>query len=202
MYSSRYRKWVIFVLGILIPLVALPESNPSTDHPFGTITYTGSGCPHNSVAITITPDALTLLFDSYFVEDGPFIPRNMRRKSCSIKVPIHVKPGQQVSIESIDYRGLAKLEEGTHGSLWSNFWLGSRIFGASRSTVFRGPIEDDILRRDSIRSRSRWSPCGRDIILRLYNRMWVHSHGSSQGAIFLDSLDGVIQFKVLTQGCS
>ena len=154
--------------------------------------YGGTGCPANTAAIALSPDAqsLSILFDSYVVEAGGFSGRQTARKTCNIAIPVHVPQGFSVSIFQVDYRGFNDLPYGAYSRFGVEyFFAGSR--GPSYRKTFYGQTMGEYLLNNTLSATaSVWSPCGADVNLRVNSSMLVRTNRSMQEAMStVDSVD-------------
>ncbi|MCK5917976.1 MAG: DUF4360 domain-containing protein [Cocleimonas sp.] len=151
----------------------------------------GNGCPSGTTSHVITPDGTTLsiLFDSYAAEPG--------NKSCNIAIPVHVPNGFQVSTLKADFRGFV---EGRAELRRSYFFAGQA--GPSKRTNLSSGGGREYLERDNLLLISNnWSPCGKDVNMRINSRIRTKN---SRSLISVDSLDiktGMI-FKIQYRRCS
>lgn len=164
---------------------------------YGEPSYAGSGCPQDSVAIGTSPTAFTLLFDSFIAEDGDDVRARENTKVCTVRVPVSVPDGYQISIDSVDHRGFVSL---SHKKTWGflktwfrvkgNMWATN---GTSQSDYFRGPLDEDYFRRDLVTKNVRqWSPCGGSFHFDIHTYMHVHAARHESALMTLDTSDGAM----------
>jgi hypothetical protein len=154
--------------------------------------YGGTGCPAGSAAATLSPseDAISILFDQYWVEAGGVTTKNLDRKSCNVAIPVYVPQGYSVAIFSIDYRGFVNLPSGSYAALDSEyFWAGIR--GPIMRREGFGPLNTDYVLRDEVRTETLvWSPCGQSINLRVNTSLQVKTNSRfEQTLATVDSAD-------------
>ena len=88
-------------------------------------THNGAGCAPGTTALNISPDrlAMTVIFDSYFVEGGT--QSAARREEvltpCLMNIRMHVPAGWQFAIHQVTYRGFASLDANTWGRQSSTY---------------------------------------------------------------------------------
>jgi hypothetical protein len=153
--------------------------------------YGGTGCPANSVSVTLSPDrsSLSLLFDEYFVEAGGGTGKSFDRKSCNVAIPVTVPQGLSVSIIAIDYRGFNELPVGARSQFnVEYFFAGTR--GPTFTRDFRGPLSQDYLIRNELTAQAIvWSRCGESVNLRTNSSMRVNTAANRQALATVDSED-------------
>lgn len=191
----------LFLLFVLISKIsAFGDTVPS---PFGNPTYSGSGCPKNSVGFLPTEDAFSLLFSKYTAEKGPNVSAAQAFKYCYLKIPVTVPAGYRAEITTVDYRGFTSLQNRTSSYIHTSFYLGAYQYGSSPLSHFKGPNEIDFFRRDtSLYSRKNWCSNGRTTIpLNLYTLMSVTGSRNAASGITMDSADGVVELKMGLTRC-
>lgn len=163
---------------------------------YGELKYNGSGCPEDSIALGTSPTAFTLLYDSFIAEAGDGIRAPEHTKVCSVRVPVGVPKGYQISIDSVDHRGFVDLSDKSWGFLKTWFKVKGKSWytrGSSRLDYFRGPLVDDYMRRDLVSKRHRqWSPCGGDFYFDIYTFMHVNARRNNTALLTLDSSDAAM----------
>lgn len=170
----------------------LSTSAMSDDIYLGEPGYGGTGCPGGSASVTLSPDlkSLSILFDEFIVEAGNAVGKKLGRKSCDIAIPVHVPSGMTVSVLKVDYRGFLSLPRGGETRFTSEyFFAGSN--GPKIEKTFRGKKEDDFTISNELDLISLvWSPCGKDVNLRVNTSLLVKSNNFGDEAIStLDSAD-------------
>jgi len=158
----------------------------------GTPSYGGTGCPGGSASFSLSPDAqsLSMLFDRYVVEAGGHTGMDLDRKTCNISVPVHVPQGLSIAIFKIDYRGFNSLPLGAYSQFnVEYFFAGSQ--GPSYRKTFKGNLQDNYLITNNLAAGSIvWSPCGKDVLLRVNSSMLAHTNAQRQGTMAtVDSAD-------------
>lgn len=154
--------------------------------------YGGTGCPAGSASVTLSPDlkSLSILFDEFIVEAGNAVGKNLGRKSCNIAIPVHVPGGMTVSVLKVDYRGFLSLPRGSESRFSSEFFFaGSK--GPKIERIFRGAKEEDFTISNDLDLISLvWSPCGKDVNLRVNTSLLVKTNRFGDNAVStLDSAD-------------
>lgn len=164
---------------------------------YGEPSYSGSGCPQDSVAMGTSPTAFTLLFDSFIAEDGDGVRARENTKVCTVRVPVSVPSGYQIAIDSVDHRGFVSLSDKrawgvlkTWFRVKGNMWVTN---GSSQADYFRGPLDEDYFRRDLVKKHHRqWSPCGGSFHFDVHTYMHVHAARHESALITLDASDGAM----------
>lgn len=176
--------------GVLLTLLASSAAY-ADDISLGIPGYGGSGCPSNSVSATLSPDskALSLLFDSYFVEAGGETGKSFDRRTCNVAIPVHVPQGRSVSIIAVDYRGYNQLARGARSQFnVEYFFAGSS--GPTYAKTFSGPIDRDYLITNQLVADTLvWSACGVDVNLRTNSSIRVNTVGGKQALATVDTQD-------------
>jgi hypothetical protein len=111
-------------------------------------THNGAGCAPGTTALNISPDrlAMTVIFDSYFVEGGT--QSAARREEvltpCLMNIRMHVPAGWQFAIHQVTYRGFASLDANTWGRQSSTYkWAAMPDFEPLAFMRFIGPYNGD-----------------------------------------------------------
>lgn len=156
--------------------------------------YGGSGCPSGSASATLSPDkkSLSLIFDEFTAEAGVSSDKRRDRKTCNIAIPVHVPNGYSVSILKVDYRGYVYLPSRRYNARFSAeyFFAGQR--GPRYVKRWRGSFDDDYLLNNKIGVQAvTWSPCGRDVNLRVNTAMQAAapSNANDDAIATVDSAD-------------
>lgn len=188
-----------------LALVLLSQTALSQTSLFGEPKVRGRACPEGSFAYVPTPTAFTFVFDSFFVEAGPGMTAYDMYKTCTITIPVEVPKGQQIAIDSIDYRGYASLDKGAHAILMTWYDLrakGIAHFVSGKATTFRGPFQDEFFRRDAP-AEQQWSACGGTHTLTLNAYLMTGALRKSQSYVQIDATDGAASVRagVKTRKC-
>ncbi|MBI3295164.1 MAG: DUF4360 domain-containing protein [Deltaproteobacteria bacterium] len=190
-------RYLLFV--VLMPLIGSAESVT-----MGSIRYFGSGCPKNSVAFLPGADSFSILFDQFTAETGPHVPASRRVRHCTLTIPITVEKGYRTQVESIDYRGYANLESKTFGWAYSYFLIPGETVGYAPVSGFSGPVEEDWFRRDVTKGIvSKGCTRKRQTVkLTLFiETAVIPLRHFAAGVIGLDSSNGVIEGRLISQRC-
>lgn len=180
------KKSILFLSAIMLGAPVFAD-----DISLGIPGYGGTGCPANTVSVTLSPDAksLSLLFDEYQVAVGGETGKSFDRKSCNIAIPVHVPQGLSVSILKIDFRGFNHLPRSASSQFnVEYFFAGSK--GPSFQRKFRGPLDDDYLINNELTAEAIvWSACGADVNLRTNSSMRLSSLYNQEAMASIDSED-------------
>lgn len=171
-------------------LLAVATHAIADDISIGYPGYGGSGCPQGSVSATLSPDnkQLSLLFDEYVVESMGN--KRIAHKTCNIAIPFHVPNGYSLSIIQVDYRGYNGLPSGANSRLTAEYFFAG-VGGPKLSKVFRGSADSDYYQSHKLAASAViWSPCGKDVNLRINSSMRVITNSLGEQAIAtVDSID-------------
>lgn len=147
--------------------------------------YGGSGCPSGTASVTLSPDqkSLSIIFDEFLVEAGASSGKRMNRKNCNLAIPVHVPQGLSISVIDVDYRGFVSLPSGTMAQFNAEyFFAGMR--GPRFTKRFSGALDQDYLLTNTLGVQaSIWSPCGKDVNLRVNSAMLVRSNRYGDDAL-------------------
>ena len=203
----KLTKLTTMIAGLLFAASA-SAGNPN-DIYLGEPGYAGSGCPAGSASAVLSPDKKTLsvLFDEYVAEAGGSTGKTIDRKSCNLAIPVHVPQGLSISLLKVDYRGYTYLPKRSMARFNVNyFFAGARgprlgkTFNARRST-----IDDEYTYTNKLIATAwTWSPCGRDVNLRINSSMMVrNSNRRSEALATVDSADlsAGILYKIQWRRC-
>ncbi len=181
----------IKIVSIFMASFALGSLSYADNISLGTPGYGGTGCPTDSVSVTLSPDAksLSLLFNEYQISVGGTSGMSFNRKSCNIAIPVHVPQGLSVSILRIDYRGFNFLPVGASSQFnVEYFFAGSQ--GPTFRKNFSGPINTDYLIHNELGvSAIVWSPCGQDVNLRTNSSIRLNTVRNQEALTTVDSED-------------
>ncbi len=154
--------------------------------------YGGTGCPAGSASVTLSPDlkSLSILFDEFSVVAGGLDGKSLDRKSCNIAIPVHVPSGMSVSIIKTDFRGFVSIPRGAEARFSSEYFFAGST-GPKTEKIFKGEKEDDFALTNEIGLVSLiWSPCGKDVNLRVNTSLLVKTNRFLDEALTtLDSAD-------------
>ena len=178
---------------ILSALTTLLFSAPifADDISLGLPGYGGKGCPQGTVSTTLSPDnkELSLIFDEFMVEAGGE-ERRIVRKSCNIAVPVHVPNGFSISLVEVDYRGYVSLPSQARATFSAEYFFAGKK-GPQYRKNFTGYTDDEYLLSNTLGLTGMvWSPCGKDVNLRVNASMLVRSNRKNEEALAtVDSAD-------------
>jgi hypothetical protein len=178
--------------------VAVAEAPPPGSVSFGSVDFSGSGCPSGSARATVSPDgeAFTLIFDRFYVASGPGIPAQQATRGCRVVADLRFPDGWQFSVFTVDFRGFASLEDGTSGRLHSRYRFRSGPEQRPSQVRLVGPFLDDFFKRDESGGVDRgWSPCraGRDRDLVVDASLHVTAPAARQAYLSVDAIDSAVR---------
>jgi len=157
---------------------------------YGVLSYSGSGCPSNTVRFVHTEDGreISLLFDQFLVEASGNRPSEWSdMKNCSVSIPILVPQGYQATIFKIDYRGYVLTPVGGHAKLQISYQY-SRRRGLVYTQVFPGGKDENYLITNDLEARNIfWSQCAEKTVLKIDANLF--GRGSHQGDLTYLSID-------------
>lgn len=185
-------KNILSLLVIVFTLATLATINLYADSIYiGTPSYGGNGCPAGSASATLSPDSkqLSILFDSFMAEAGSN-GKMLERKSCNVAIPVHVPQGFSVSVLKIDYRGFVSIPVGGQGQFNVEYFFAGQKGPAFRKT-FVGGTESDYTLTNTLGVQALiWSPCGKDVNLRVNASTLAKSNRYYEDALAtVDSMD-------------
>lgn len=136
----------------------------------------GNGCPTDSANTTMQDggNKLSISFKGFQANT------RRSRMSCNIAIPIEVPRGQQFAIATLRYSGFNSLSRGSQATFRAeHFFAGQR--GPRFSRTFRGRLRGGFNLNDPSATSSRnWSPCGRDVNLRVNASLNLVGDGTSE----------------------
>ncbi|KAI8893229.1 hypothetical protein BC833DRAFT_609098 [Globomyces pollinis-pini] len=192
------------VLAATVPISGAPP-NPNQVY-IKEITYGGTGCPANTVAIAMSEDrtTFTLIFDQFVASSGPGTTVTDFRKNCQVNVDLRYPSGFSYSIAQVDYRGYVNVPAGLTATQKSNYYFSGQQNQISAQSVFTGPYTKDYLVSDKIEiAKYVWSPCGSVARGNVNAQVRLEGNTSLAGQITVDSIDGKVKqtFGIIWKTC-
>jgi hypothetical protein len=188
----------IALLGMFGTKVLAQDAPNPNEVTIRNITYGGTGCPSNTVAASVSPDAkaFTLFFDQFVAQGGPGTTARDSYKVCNLSIDLRFPTGWTYSLVGVDYRGFAQLDPGVTGQQRSEYWI-QGVSGRSiplRSDIF-GPYANDYRYSDRLGLTSVvWAPCGMTRALNVKASVAVVGANSRRsGLMTVDSIDGEVK---------
>jgi hypothetical protein len=160
------------------------QPNPDDVYITG-FSYAGSGCPAGSAVDIISDDARSfiLLLDAFVASAGPDISITENRKNCQLNIGLHVPQGWSYAPSNVDFRGYAQLDRRVEGTVKAVYYFGGSTRQATAQSVFRGPMDDDFVIRDTLGLESLvWSPCGVERNLNINTQVRVNNSRNRAGS--------------------
>jgi hypothetical protein len=198
-------------LALLAPVLAAatPILNPQaiSDLPspkeiqITSATWSGNGCPSNSVSTSISPDrtVITFGFDSFQTYIGPGVSPLEKTKNCALHLNLKYPGGFQFAVVDSTYHGFAMLEPGVTGTFFSTYFFSQDASATTttRTTITGGGIwaEGQVYtKKDSVPTASLiFSPCGASGILNINNRISLTASDSKASGSITDD-DATVAF--------
>jgi hypothetical protein len=162
------------------------------------LTYAGTGCPAGTVAENLSADfrALTLLFDSFVAEVGPYVSRSEARKNCQLNIDLDYPQGWSYALASVEYRGYVSLDTNVSAAHSTAYYHSGKPTQATLQTNLRGPISKDFQLSDQFGLASYvWSPCDARRSLNLNTQIRIDNSRNRHGS-------GLMTLEYLRSGAS
>jgi hypothetical protein len=166
----------------------------------GVLTYSGNGCPQNTMRVAFAPDNLSfsVLFDNFVAKTEAANPIQRSAISCDAVVPIQIPDNMQMEITRVDFRGFVALPANTRALLQSTFNFVGR--GSDRDRLglrynFAGPVMDnyeissDVLQPNERAQSTEISQCGGTVLLNIRSQLRLLAN-SQDATVTIDSIDG------------
>jgi len=166
MYALATR--LLALSALILGVVGAPVAQGEEEYPkppkaiITGFSYSGTGCPSNSVAGMYEPDftSLTLGFDAYVASAGPLTPIGESRKNCQLIIGFEYTPGWKYAILTTEYRGYLLLDEGVSALQRSDYWFDGDTDKTFFYSTWDGPYEEDYNFSDDVEKEiATWSPC-------------------------------------------
>ena len=182
----------------------VPENSHQPDYPdwnqvnIKGVTYTGSGCPKDSVAGTLAPDGsfLNIAFDSYTASAGPGVTHRENRKRCKLTFELEYPEGWSITVFDTRYDGYLNLEEHVCATQKSVYHWGGQAPAATFLSTWTGPTSGDYVFTDSLaKNTCAWSSCnGVPDKLIIDTEIMVDNKKNKKGSGLLttDSIEGKV----------
>ncbi len=166
---------------------------------FARIDAIGDGCQDSTTSV-ISPDgqAFTSIFSAFVAAAGPGVEPERAMRGCLLLATVEVPPGWSYSMESIDLRGFAGLEDDVTASLRTVYVVPGNPVQSPPARRFEGEISDDYFKSEvSPGAPSGWSPCGQGEDLWMVVQTEVDNDGDDDagGQLTVDSVDGELQWR-------
>lgn len=188
------------------PALRSSPPQPEPDVPavaIGEPTTKGSGCPSDTVGVSITPDKKTVsfIFDNFISEAGNGVELKRDHKRCLITLPIDVPKGWQVTIVKMDQRGFYSVPEKAKAQLKTSFSLTDKRHRLlQRSLVkkkeIRGPADDEYTISTTVKNHPIFSHCGQKVNFRIDTEIETKTNRAGDDVLVtVDSLDASVSNK-------
>jgi hypothetical protein len=118
--SFTMKTLIIAVLSLGVCAQELPKEASIRE-----TSYSGTGCPQNSVSSTISVarDIVTFGFDKFQAIIGPKAKRTETKKSCQLRVGLSYTTGYQLAVLQTTYHGYTRLDDGVNADFESEFYF-------------------------------------------------------------------------------
>jgi hypothetical protein len=164
-------------------------------------TWSGNGCPQNSVSTSISPDrtVITFGFDKFQTFIGPGVAVQEKTKNCALHLNLKYPGGFQFAVVDSTYHGFAQLDAGVTGTFYSTYFFSQDAAATTttQTSIQGGGIWKDgqvYTKADSIPTASLiFSPCGATGILNINNRIALTSSNSKASGSITDD-DATVAF--------
>lgn len=177
-----------------------PTPEPEVEIPafaLGTPTTAGSGCPQDTVGVSMTEDKKTVsfIFDSFIAEAGNSVEVQRDKKRCRVTIPIEVPKGFQVVTVKLDQRGFYSIPEKAKLNLERKYWLTNKRNQAITRAVtktqdVRGPADEEYTKNFKLQVPALTSPCGEKINFHFDTSINLKTNKAGDDALAtVDSLD-------------
>jgi hypothetical protein len=186
----------VFFITIYMGLSVASAESASTEVTLNSPTYSGSGCPADTVGVALTPDQKTLsvVFDAFVAQAGDSVGLKKDVKACKLIVPMNVPQGLQFTIVKLDYRGYNLVPEKAKNKYTATYLLTDEknrqmSWAVQKQFNFSGPLDDDYTVSNEVQNLV-WSPCGKNVKLNIKTRAVAMSNKAGEDAMAtVDSLD-------------
>ncbi|RJQ73711.1 DUF4360 domain-containing protein [Pseudonocardiaceae bacterium YIM PH 21723] len=161
-----------------VPVVPPPGEKITVD----VLTVNGSGCPAGTADVIESPDntGFRIYYDNYLARNGGSSAPTDFRKNCQIGLKVHVPQGYSYSITKVDYRGYARLGDGSHALQRANYYFQGDSANNYQDHVLDGPLSGSWRTTDFTADENLvWSPCGEDRNLNINTELRVYGDGAN-----------------------
>lgn len=185
------RSLVSILLAATLAVAQGPDRDSIT---IGSVSFSGNGCPQNSVSTSISPDrqVITFGFDQFQAYIGPGTSVQDRSKNCQLHLNLKYPPGWSFAVVESTYHGFAQLDSGVTAAFLSTYYYSQDASNTvtTRTTLTGGGIWADgqvYTKNDVVPSSSVIkAPCGTTAILNINNRISLTSSNSRAGGMISD----------------
>lgn len=170
----------VSLLSSCLSAFAMADFSPSAT--IGEPRMGGNGCPPGSARTEMHGggNKLAIHFKGYQARGTSSAQQGAARVSCNIAVPIEVPRGQQFAIGALHYSGFNIIGSDAQATFRAEHFFAGR-HGPRFSRTFRGQLMGAFNLSDSSATRAaNWSPCGRDVNLRVNTSLVLRGKGTSE----------------------
>lgn len=194
-------------LFVLLVAVFAAEAADLRDVRITGVSYSGSGCPQDTVSTAFSPDtsSFSILYSAMNLNVGGPTIQSTDTRSCEVQIRVRLPFGYGINVESADFRGFVSLDGGVvaHNEVQTQIDsnpLAALGFGVQ---VFAGPRQENYLLRAQrpnlqLPKALLCLPLKRDRTLTVKTRIkMTGGEGARLGMMSVDSADGRIEQKYL-----
>ena len=193
----------LFNLKAILFLLAMPAYGQAPDEDqisIRDVMVRGSGCPGGTAGVMFTStipggpvDFLEVIFDEFWVEKGPGIPRGEKRKFCTIALNLKFPEGFSFAMADVHFEGFAEIPEDSTGSLKTEYYFPHFTDKVGTTKKIDGPFEDDFDKSDTAGVFSQaWSPCGFNVPLNIKTTLQLSGPTSDPAIMTVDQATGLL----------
>jgi hypothetical protein len=183
---SLYNLLLLGAFAAAMPAAPAKRTGPSPDKiTFTSATFSGNGCPQNTVSTSISPDktVVTFGFDAFQAYIGPGTSIQDRTKNCQLHLNVKYPKGYNFAVLSSTYHGFALLEAGVDADFFSTYYYSEKAADTftTRTTISGGGMWADgqvYTKQDVAPQPIVKAPCGDSAILNINNRINLKSSNS------------------------
>lgn len=179
----------LLFLGLAAAMPAAAPAKRASPSPekitFTAATFSGNGCPQNTVSTSISDDktVITFGFDAFQAYIGPGQSMQDRTKNCALHLNVKYPKGYNFAVLSSTYHGYAMLEQGVTADFFSTYFYSEKAADTftTRTTISGGGVwaEGNVYtKNDEAPQPIVRAPCGDSAILNINNRIALRSTNS------------------------
>ncbi len=191
-------------IALVSAVFALFASQASAEDPYfkAPVDFNGTGCPNGTTTVTgENSPMLTVMFNQYDAAKPRDKARSkMERTACNFAVPVRVPAGYQVSLLTADWMGYAEGQT----ELFRRYTMMGISGGSPLPPQMSHPNGNFNIRDAKLYSSTTFSPCGKDVQLRINSSVAAKGPNSYISADTLDLQNrplGKLIFRLNWQRC-
>ena len=163
------------------------------------VDYVGTGCDGDaSSAFSPDKQVVTSIFSSFVAAVAPGEDPEAAARNCLLMLRVNVPRGWSYSLESVDHRGFAGLDEGVTASRRAVYVISGSPVHATPAASFEGELLDSYNDADvSPEAPGPWSRCGQGQDLFIAVETEVDSGGDAElsGQLTVDTIDTELRWR-------